>query len=80
MKLPRRREFLHLAAGAAALPRMSHREGASLSGAAGAHHRRLSCRRLGRHSRTLDRSMAVGAARPAFRHRQQARRGHHYRH
>ena len=39
MKLPRR-QFLHLAAGAAALPAvLAHREGASLSVAAGAHHR-----------------------------------------
>ena len=37
MKLPRRRQFLHLAAGAAALPAMSRaRKGASLSDAAGA--------------------------------------------
>ena len=35
MKLPRRRQFLHLAAGAAALPgRVAHREGANLSVAA----------------------------------------------
>ena len=41
MKLPRRK-FLHLAAGAAALPAsVAHRLGASLSDAAGAHHRRL---------------------------------------
>ena len=40
MKLPRRK-FLHLAAGAAALPAVSRiRMGASLSDAAGAHHRR----------------------------------------
>ena len=40
MKLPRRR-FLHLAAGAAALPAaVAHRLGASLSDAAGAHDRR----------------------------------------
>ena len=44
MKLPRR-QFLHLAAGAAALPAVSRlRMGANLSDAAGAHHRRL-CRR-----------------------------------
>ena len=44
MKLPRR-NFLHLAAGAAALPAvLAHREGTSLSGAAGTHHRWLSAR------------------------------------
>ena len=37
MKLPRRKTFLHLAAGAAALPAVSpHRKGAGLSDAAGA--------------------------------------------
>ena len=42
MKLPRR-QFLHLAAGAAALPAVSRiRKGASLSDAAGAHRRWLS--------------------------------------
>ena len=42
MKLPRR-QFLHLAAGAAALPAVSRaRKGANLSDAAGAYHRRLS--------------------------------------
>src|SRR5215471_20563206 len=41
MKLPHRRQFLHLAA--AALPGVALRLGASLSGAAGADHRRL-CR------------------------------------
>jgi hypothetical protein len=39
MKLPRR-QFLHLAAGAAAPGRCAHRQGANLSDAAGAHHRR----------------------------------------
>jgi len=38
MKLPRR-NFLHPAAGAAAAGNLPHREGASLSGAAGADHR-----------------------------------------
>ena len=40
MKLPRR-DFLHLAAGAAALPVIRHRDGANLSGAAGANYRRF---------------------------------------
>ena len=38
MKLPRR-QFLHLAAGAAALPAVWRIAGANLSVAAGAHHR-----------------------------------------
>ena len=51
MKLPRRK-FLHLAAGAAALPgRVAHRTGASLSIADGAHRRRLSRRAGDRHRR-----------------------------
>ena len=55
MKLPRRR-FLHLAAGAAALPALPRvRMGASLSVAAGAHRRRLSARRSKRHPRAPDR-------------------------
>ena len=80
MKIPRRR-FLQLAAGAAALPaRVAHRTGASLSVAAGALDRRHSRRRRGRHHRAPDRSMAVGAARPAIHHREPAGRRHQYRH
>ena len=80
MKLPRR-QFLHLAAGAAALPAVvADRVGASLSDAAGAHHRRLSCRRHDRHRRAPDGSMAVGAARPAIRHREPAGCRRQYRH
>ena len=80
MKLPRR-QFLHLAAGAAALPAVSRiRMGASLSDAAGAHRRRLCRRRRGRHPRAPDGSMAVGAARPAIRHREPAGRRQQYRH
>ena len=44
MKFPHRRQFLHLAAGAAALPRIACSEGANLSNAAGAHYCRF-CRR-----------------------------------
>ena len=52
MKLPRRK-FLHLAAGAAALPAVSRlRVGASLSVAAGAHHRRR-CRLAARPTSSL---------------------------
>ena len=66
MKLPRR-TFLHLTAGAAALPAaVAHRTGAKLSDAAGPLDRRLSSRRRDRHRRTLDRPMAVGPPRPAF--------------
>ena len=46
MKLPRR-NLLHLAAGAAALPVVSRSRGAQLSIASGAHHRRLYRRRSG---------------------------------
>ncbi len=54
MKLPRR-TFLHLAAGAAALPAVSRFAGANLSDAAGAHHRRRPRRHV-RHRRTPDRA------------------------
>ena len=67
MKLPRR-NFLHLAAGAAALPLAAAcRKGASLSDAAGAHHLR-DCRRWrARHRRASGGAMVVGAARSAIR-------------
>ena len=75
MKLPHR-EFLHLAAGAAALPAVSRiAMGADLSDAAGAHDRRLCPRRYDRHCRTPHRTVAVGATRPAIRHRESAGRG-----
>jgi len=67
MKLPHRRQFLHLAA--AALPGVALRLGASLSGAAGADHRRLCRWWQCRHHRTHDGAMAVGAARPTIRRR-----------
>ena len=80
MKLPRR-QFLHLAAGAVALPAVSaYRAGASLSGAAGAPDRSGSCRQLAGHHRARDGSMAVGAAGPAIRRRQPAGRQRQYRH
>ena len=60
--------------------RLAHRVGASLSDAAGAHDRRLCRRRRGRHRRAPDRSMAVGAARPAIRHREPAGCRQQYRH
>src|SRR5262249_19648635 len=54
--------------------------GASLSIAAGPHHRRRCPKRRKRHHGTTDRSMALRAAWPAVRHRKQARCGHQYRH
>ena len=81
MKLPRRRQFLHLAAGAAALPAVSRFAWAQaypsrpvrivVGFAAGG---------ATRHPRAPDGSMAVGAARPAIRHREPAGRRHQYRH
>ena len=59
--------------------RVARRMGASLSDAAGAHHRRLSAGRRARHRRAPDGSMAVGAARPAIHHREPARRRQQYR-
>ena len=79
MKLPHRRQFLHLATGAAALPFAPHCKGASVSVAAGAHCRRLCPRRRGRHLRASDRPMAVGAARPTVYRRKQDGGRHQYR-
>ena len=80
MKLPRRK-FLHLAAGAAALPAVSRIAWAQayparpvriiVAFAAGG---------VDRHLRAADRPMAVGAAWPAIRHREPAGRGQQYRH
>ena len=80
MKLPRR-QFLHLAAGAAALPAVSRIARAQayptrpvriiVGFAAGG---------CARHRRASDRSMAVGAARPAIRHRKPAGCRQQYRH
>ena len=80
MKLPRR-QFLHLAAGAAALPAVSRIAWAQ---AYPTRPVRLIVgfrrRRRDRHPRASDGTMAVGAARPAIRHREPAGRGHQYRH
>ena len=80
MKLPRRK-FLHLAAGAAALPAVSRIARAQ---AYPTRPVRLIVgfrrRRRGRHPRAPDGSMAVGAARPAIRHREPAGRRRQYRH
>ena len=53
---------------------------ARLSDAAGAPDRRLYARRRDRHPGAPDRPMAVGAARPAIRHREPAGRRQQYRH
>ena len=80
MKLPRR-QFLHLAAGAAALPAVSRIAWAQ---AYPSRPVRLIVgfrrRRRDRHRRAPDGSMAVGAARPAIRHREPAGRRQQYRH
>ena len=81
MKLPHRRQFLHLAAGAAALPAVSRIARAQAYPTRPVRiDRRLSAWRRDRHPRAPDRSMAVGAARPAIRHREPAGRRQQYRH
>ena len=79
MKLPRR-NFLHLAAGAAALPAVSRIARAQ---AYPSRPVRLvvgfTARRRQRHRRAADGPMAVGAARPAVRRREPARRRQQYR-
>ena len=68
MKLPRR-TFLHLAAGAAALPAVLRiRMGTSLSDAAGALDRAVRTSRRDRHYCAAHRAMVVGAAGSAIRH------------
>ena len=79
MKLPRRTISASGRGRCRAPGRVADREGASLSGAAGAHHRRTCRRQRGRHCRAPDGSMAVGAARPAIHHREPARRGRQHR-
>ena len=80
MTLPRRR-FLHLTAGLLLPCHVALRLGAKLSVAAGALDRAVSTRRWDRHPRSLARSVAIGATRPAIRHRQSAGRRwqHRYR-
>ena len=75
------KQFLHLAAGAAALPAVSRIAWAQ------AYPTRpvrfivgFAAWRRGRHPRAPDGSMAVGAARPAIRHREPAGRRQQYRH
>ena len=66
-----------------ALPRcrlVAHRKGASLSDAAGAHHRRLCRRRLDRYYRASDGPMAVGALRSTIYCRESAGCRQQYRH
>ena len=79
VKLPRRAISASGRGRCRAAGRIAHREGASLSDAAGAHHRRFRRRRCDRHRRAPDGSMAVGAARPAIRHREPAGRWQQYR-
>ena len=80
MKLPRR-QFLHLAAGAAMLPAVSeHRKSAKLSDASHSPDHRLYPRRLGGPDRATDGAMAFGTARSVIRHREPARRRHQHRH
>ena len=80
MKLPRRQISASGRGRCRAAGRLAHRVGASLSDAAGAHRRRLCRWRRDRHRRAPDGSMAVGAARPAIRHREPAGRRRQYRH
>ena len=80
MKIPRRR-FLHLAAGAAALPAVSRIARAQTYPTRPVRIIVGFCRRWSdRHHRAPDRAMAVGAARPAIRHREPAGRRQQYRH
>ena len=80
MKLPRQTISASGSGRCRAAGRVAHRMGASLSDAAGAHDRRLCRRRRDRHRRAPDGSMAVGAARPAIRHREPTGRRQQYRH
>ena len=80
MKLPRR-QFLHLAAGAAALPAVPRIAWAQAYPTRPVRiDRRLSRRRRARHRCAPDGSMAVGAARAAIHHREPAGRRQQYRH
>ena len=80
MKLPRR-QFLHLAAGAAALPAASRIARAQTYPTRPVRiDRWLPARRRDRHHCSSDRSVAVGAARPAIHRRQPTGRWQQYRH
>ena len=81
MKLPHRRQFLHLAAGAAALPAVSRIAWAQAYPSRPVRiDRRLYPGRQHRHHRAPDGSMAVGAARSAIHHRKSTGRWHQHRH
>ena len=80
MKLPHRRQFLHLAAGAAALPAASRFAWAQAYPARPCASSWLSSWSWTRHPCAPDRSMAVGAAWTAVRHRQPAGCRQQYRH
>ena len=75
-----RRKFLHLAAGAAALPVVSRIAWAQAYPARPVRIWSALPRRRERHYGAPDRPMAVGAARPAIRHREPAGRRRQYRH
>ena len=81
MKLPHRRQFLHLAAGAAALPAVSRIARAQAYPSRPVRiDRRFRGRRRDRHHCAPDRAMAIGAARPAIHRREPAGRQGQYRH
>ena len=75
MKLPHRRRFLHLAAGAAALPALSRMAWAQIYPSRPARISSHSCRRTARRHRASDGAMAVGSARTALHHRKPAGAG-----
>ena len=77
MKFPRR-QFLHLAAGAAALPALSPTAWAQTYPTRPV--RLIVACRSDRHHGAPDRSVAIGAARPAIHHREPAGRRQQYRH
>ena len=80
MKFPRR-QFLHLAAGAALLPAVSRTARAqSYPTRPDPPDHRLYPRRLGGPDRATDGAMAFGTARSVIRHREPARRRHQHRH
>ena len=78
MKLPHRRQFLHLAAGAVVLPALPHVARAQRYDAAGTYRRRLSCRQRDRPRRAHCWSVVGEAARPASQCREPLGGEHQY--